>query len=118
VKLYLDENLSPRVAGHLRNRGLDVVSAYEAGNTALDDRAQLQYAAREGRAIVTCNVVDSVQLAVDAVARNTEHAGIILVPSRFRTDEFEAIVDGIERVVHQYPGGLPGAVVYLSRGPR
>lgn len=118
MRLYLDENLSPRVADLLRARGLDVVSAYEVGNTQLDDRAQLQYAAREGRAIVTCNVVDFVELAADAVARNAEHAGIILVPSSFRTDEFEAIVDGIERVVQQYFRGLPGTVVYLSRDPR
>lgn len=54
-----------------------MVSAYEVGSTILDDQAQLQYAAREGRAIVTCNVVDFVELAADAVARNAEHAGII-----------------------------------------
>ena len=118
MNFYLDENLSPRVAVQLRARGLDVASAHEVGNTQLDDRAQLQYATRDGRAIVTCNVVDFVELAADAVAQNAEHGGIILVPSRFRTDEFDAIADGIERVAQQYPGGLLGTVVYLSRRPR
>jgi predicted nuclease of predicted toxin-antitoxin system len=118
VRLYLDENLSPPIADRLRARGLDVVSACEAGNTQLDDRAQLRYATGQGRAIVTCNVVDFIELAADAVARNAEHDGIILVPSSFQTDEFEAIADGLERVVHQYPAGLPGTVVYLSRVPR
>ena len=118
MKLYLDENISPLVADKLRARDLDVVSAYEAGNTELDDRAQLRYATREGRAIVTCDVADFVELAAEAVATNTQHAGIILVPSGFGTDEFTAIADGIERVVQQHPGGLLGTVVYLSRASR
>jgi len=46
VKLYLDENLSPRLAEMLRARGLEVVSADGVGNAELDDRAQLAYATR------------------------------------------------------------------------
>lgn len=118
MKVYLDENLSPRVAARLRAAGLDVVSAYEVGNTQLDDRAQLRYAAGEGRAIATCDVVDFVELAAEAVAQNTRHAGIILVPSSFGTDEFEDIAAAIERVARQHPGGLLDSVVYLSRSPR
>lgn len=118
MKLYLDENISPRVADKLRARGLDAVSAYEVGNTRLDDRAQLRYAAQDGRAIVTSDVADFVELAAEAVAANTQHAGIILVPSSFRADEFEAIAKGIERVAQQYTTGLPGTVVHLSRSRR
>ena len=66
MKLYLDENLSPRLAEMLRARGLEVVSAYEVGNAELDDRAQLAYATREGRAIVTCDIPDFTVLAADA----------------------------------------------------
>jgi len=51
VKLYLDENLSPRIAELLRARGLDAVIAHEAGNTELADHAQLRYATSRGRAI-------------------------------------------------------------------
>jgi hypothetical protein len=61
----------------------------------MSDRAQLAYASREGRALTTANVVDFIRLAHDAVATNTEHAGIGLVPSRFRGDEFRAIADAI-----------------------
>ena len=118
MKLYLDENLSPRLAEMLRARGLEVVSAYEVGNAELDDRAQLTYATREGRAIVTCDIPDFTVLAADALAANTQHAGIILISSRFGTDEFAAIAKGIEAVVRRYPEGIPGAVVYVTRPAR
>jgi len=111
VKVYLDEDLVPAVAQLLRRRGIDATSAQEAGNAQLDDRAQLAYATREGRAIVTANVVDFIELARDAVAANTEHAGIILVPSSFRRDEFQAIADAILEALKPYRTGLHGVVL-------
>ena len=68
MKLYLDENLSPRLAEMRRARGLDIVSAYEVGNAELDDRAELAYATRAARAIVTCDVPDFTVLAAEALA--------------------------------------------------
>jgi len=115
VKVYLDEDLAPAVAQRLRRRGIDATSAQEAGNAQLDDRAQLAYATREGRAIVTANVVDFIELARDAVAANTEHAGIILVPSSFRRDEFQAIADAILEALKPYRTGLHGVVLYIRR---
>jgi len=115
VKVYLDEDLAPAVAQLLRRRGIDATSAQEAGNAQLDDRTQLAYATREGRAIVTANVVDFIELARDAVAANTEHAGIILVPSSFRRDEFQAIADVILEALKPYRTGLHGVVLYVRR---
>jgi len=115
VKVYLDEDLSPVIAALLQKRGIDATTAYEVGNVQLDDRAQLAYAAREGRAIVTANVVDFIELAHDAVATNTEHAGIVLVPSSFRGDEFQAVADSIVEAVKPYRTGLRGLVLYVSR---
>lgn len=118
MKLYLDENLSARLAQMLRARGYDAVSAHDVGNTQLDDRAQLAYATSEGRAIVTCDVADFIELAAEAIRANTEHAGIILIPATFGTDEFAAIKQGIAEVVRRYPGGLRGTVVYVARPAR
>jgi len=116
VKVYLDENLSPAIAEILRQNGVDTRTAHEAGNVQLDDRAQLTYATLEGRALVSANVADFIELARDAVATNTEHAGIILVPSSFRGDEFQAIADAILEALKSYSSGFRGLVVYIRRG--
>ncbi len=115
MKLYLDEDLSPTIAEILRHRRIDAITTYEAGNIQLDDRRQLDYATREGRAIVTANVVDFIELAHDAVATNTEHAGIVLIPSSFDRDEFQTIADAIFEAVKPYRTGLRGLVLYVSR---
>jgi hypothetical protein len=119
VTFYLDENLSPRIAEMLRARGLDAVSAHEVpGNVQLDDRSQLLYAAGAGRAIVTSDIQDFAELAGEFIASNREHAGIVLVQPSFRTDDFAAIADAVERVARDRPGGLTGAVVFLKRSTR
>jgi predicted nuclease of predicted toxin-antitoxin system len=115
LKLYLDANLSPRIAAMLRARGIDAVSAHEVGHTQLDDRAQLRYATRSERVIVTCDIRDYAALTAETIASNESHAGIILVPSSVRTDECGTIVKGLARIVRQYPDGLADTVVYLTR---
>lgn len=115
MKLYLDENLSPRIAELLRAHGLDAISAHEAGNTQLAHHAQLRYATSQGRAIVTCDVVDFVVLATELIAANADHAGIVLVSSAFRTDDFNALAGAIEQAARCYPDGIPGIVLHLTR---
>lgn len=116
MKVYLDEDLSPTVALLLRQRGVDAASAHDVGNSQLGDRAQLEYAAREGRAIVTRNVADFLRLAHDAVAANTAHAGIVLVPSSFRGNEYDAIAEAIVEELKSYAEGLDGVVLYVRHG--
>jgi hypothetical protein len=65
--------------------------------------------------IVTADVVDFVVLAKQAIAANSEHPGIVVVPASFRGSESQAIADGINAIVRQYPDGLRGTVVYLRR---
>ena len=115
MKVYLDEDLSPSIAELLRRRGMDATSAQDLGNTELNDRAQLEHATREGRAVVTANVVDFIQLGREAVATNTKHGGIVLVPSSFRGDEFQAIADAIFEALKPYRAGLEGVVLYIKR---
>lgn len=115
MRVYLDENLSPRVSQLLRARGVDATSAHEVGNGGLDDRAQLRYAAAEGRAMVTADIGAFVALDAEAIAANAAHAGVILVSAAFRRDEVDALASAIEKVMRLYPAGLPQTVVYLSR---
>jgi len=114
VKFYLDEDLSPRIAERLRQKGIDAVSASEVGNREISDRDQLLHAAREGRSLVTRNIRHFVQLSKEAVARQEPHAGIILCPPRLRGFEVRAIADALTRLVKRFPKGL-GAydVLYL-----
>jgi len=118
VKVYLDEDLSPGIAVLLWRRGVDATSAHEVGNSQLADGAQLHYATREDRAVVTRNVVDFLVLARDAVAANTAHAGIILIPSSFRGDEHRAMADAVVHALKPYPKGLDGVVLYVTRRQR
>ena len=115
MKVYLDENLSSDIARLLRAKGIDAVSAHEVRRRQVADRAQLDFATTQDRVIVTADVVDFLALSRQAIAANSEHAGIIVVPASFRGNEFQAIADGIHQIARQYPDGLRGAVVYLRR---
>lgn len=108
MKLYLDEDLSPRIARALRRKGIDAVSAYEVGNLQLSDWEQLAYAAREGRCLVTRNARHFVLLSQEAIRRQQPHAGIVFCPSRFQGSETQAIVAALVQVVRRYPEGLGG----------
>jgi hypothetical protein len=117
VKLYLDEDLSPTVVDLLRLRGLDAIGAREAGNAGCSDLEQLRHASREGRAIVTRNVDDFLLIMRDAINRQESHAGMILVPSSFRGNEFSALTEAIAACVAAHPAGLDDRVVFVSRTP-
>jgi predicted nuclease of predicted toxin-antitoxin system len=106
VKFYLDEDLAPQIAARLRTKGVDAVSALEAGNTQLRDRDQLRYAAREGRCLVTRNVRHFVVLARDAIRRQEPHAGIVLCPPSIRGFEITKITAALTRLAQKYPAGL------------
>src|SRR5207245_9493629 len=102
VKVYVDENRSPEIARILRRADVNAVSAHEAGNVQLDDQAQLVYATRHGRVLVTANGVDFLAIGREAVRKNMEHAGIVLVPSSFRGDEFQAIAAANREVLPRH----------------
>jgi hypothetical protein len=68
LKLYLDEDLSPRVAVLLRERGLDAIGAHEVDQGGQGDLEQLRYAARSGRCLVTRNVTDFLALVRDLIS--------------------------------------------------
>jgi predicted nuclease of predicted toxin-antitoxin system len=117
VKLYLDEDLSPRVAVLLRQRGLDAVSAHEVGHGGRLDLDQLRGATREGRCLVTRNVADFAEIVRDLVNRQEAHAGIMLVPASFRGNEFAILAEAIVQQAQAHPDGLADQVLFLRRPP-
>lgn len=82
IELYLDEDVDVFVAELLRRRGYSILTARESGTLGQDDRAQLAYATREQRALLTHNRVDFERLALEYFENSREHFGIILAVRR------------------------------------
>lgn len=78
IKLYLDEDIDPLLARVLRDRGVDCLSTQEADHCGLSDVDQLAFAISQGRAILTFNVRDYVQLAKEYALSGKHHSGIIV----------------------------------------
>ena len=62
----------------LRKRGVDILTALEAGTTKATDEQQLAFAAAQGRAIYSFNVGDSCRLHSEWLVEPRSHAGIAL----------------------------------------
>jgi hypothetical protein len=62
----------------LRKRGVDILTALEAGTTKETDEQQLAFAAAQGRAIYSFNVGDFCRLHSQWLAEQRRHAGIVL----------------------------------------
>ena len=59
LRLYFDEDsMSQSLAMALRSRGIDVLTAHEAGTLEASDEEQLRFATSEGRAVYSFNVRD------------------------------------------------------------
>ncbi|MDR0342367.1 MAG: DUF5615 family PIN-like protein [Nocardiopsaceae bacterium] len=117
MRAILDEHLSPQIAALLRKAGSDVDAVADREDlVGLSDRAILQVACSEGRAVVTNNVKDFRPLAAEWLAQGRVHAGLILLPStRTRTrNAIAAVTAAIERVLRDHPDGLSGSERWIA----
>jgi hypothetical protein len=82
IRLYLDEDVWPGLAGYLREKGYDVLTTEEAGrsNRRLSDESQLEFAAEQGRVLLTFNHCDFAPLDTLWKTAGKRHAGILLCP--------------------------------------
>lgn len=89
IKLYLDEDAMDRdLAEALRQRGVDVLTALEAGMIACPDNDHLEFAASQDRVLYSFNVGDFAALHFGFSTDGKHHAGIILArQQRFSTGE-------------------------------
>lgn len=88
ISLYLDENLSPKIAHQLKLRGIDAVSVRELGVLGDADNSHLMRATQQGRVLVTSDV-DFLRLA----SEGAEHAGII-----FGVQDTHSIGDWVKKL--------------------
>ena len=76
--VYLDEDSMDRsLVTALRVRGVDVLTAFEAGMIECDDIAHLVHATLLQRVLLTCNVGDFCRLHAEFVDSQRLHTGII-----------------------------------------
>jgi predicted nuclease of predicted toxin-antitoxin system len=80
IQFHLDEQVDPDVARALRAHGIDVTTTVETGLRSASDAAQLEYARRARRVLVTHDA-DFLRMATAAV----EHAGIAYCRQNKRT---------------------------------
>ncbi|MFQ6093931.1 MAG: DUF5615 family PIN-like protein [bacterium] len=78
VALYIDEDITHKLAKALRERGFDAVAAYEAGNVGVADSVHLEFAVSQRRALLTCNAKDFSPLFDEWWEAGKEHHGIIV----------------------------------------
>ena len=78
MKLYVDADITPKLARALRQRGYDVLSAHEAGNAAAPDSEQMEFAVAQERALLTCNAADFTVIFEDYWYADREHFGVIV----------------------------------------
>jgi len=114
VKLYLDEDISPKVAVILRKKGMDALSAHETGMLEASDEEQLSFTAAEGRVMVTRNRDDFITLTVQFFEALKPHNGLIIVPHTLPGSEFSKLASLLAKFSKDYPQGLqPYTIEFL-----
>ena len=53
IKFYTDEHIHPGVVKALRQSGIDILTAQQAGMLGVDDEVHLQFSTSQGRVILT-----------------------------------------------------------------
>ncbi len=111
MKLYLDEDVSPRVAQMLRKRSVDAVSAHECGALGFSDSEQLRRASTDGRCLVTRNRDDFIRATLDAFAHRETHCGVLILTRNLPADRFDLVATKLAQYVRRHPDGLPAYTI-------
>lgn len=82
LRLAADEDFDNRIVRGLlrRNRGLDIVRVQDIGLSEADDPAILEWAAREGRVLLTHDASTMTRHAYDRVRAGAPMPGVFEVP--------------------------------------
>ncbi|MGH9939534.1 MAG: DUF5615 family PIN-like protein [Blastocatellia bacterium] len=83
IKLYFDEDaLHRRLKQAMRERGVDILTADEAGMRERDDTDHLDFATAQGRVLYSFNMGDFCGIHTEYIVSDKSHAGIILAPQQ------------------------------------
>ena len=78
IRLYLDEHIWRDLTQKLQDNGYDAVHVYDVERGGLPDEAQLEFATRQDRAILTYNAKDFIPLVEFWYEADRDHAGVIV----------------------------------------
>ncbi len=78
IRLYIDEDLSDRIAVALRSKGFDVISAHEVNMRGKSDKEQLEYAIQHNRVILTRNIKHFINLQNEYHRKGLSHNGLLV----------------------------------------
>jgi len=117
VKLYLDEDISPRVSELLQKKGINAVSAHQKDMKGASDEEQLIAAVNEERVMVTRNRNDFITLTVRFFQDLKPHFGLIIVPHSIPGSNFNLLANLLSECAEKHPRGLePYTIEFVSRG--
>lgn len=103
MKFFTDENISLRVADLLRGRGVEAISVHESGMAGASDLEIMEFAASNGRCVVTRNRDDFLALTERFFAEGRAHAGILVIAKSIPAKAPRLIADAVERYARQHP---------------
>jgi len=79
ISLYFDEDaLAAALIKALRTRGVNILSAWEAGMRHRPDEEHLLFATAQGRVLFGFNAGDYLRLHTEFLTQERSHAGIVL----------------------------------------
>lgn len=113
LRLAADENFNARILRGLERRlsHLDVLTAQQAGLTSEPDPRVLEWAAQEGRVLLTHDVSTMIGYAWERVREGKPMPGAIAVPSELPIGT--AIEDLLLTITTGSPESLEERVLYL-----
>ncbi len=81
IRLLADENFNGKIVRGLlqRNPGLDIVRAQDVGLTRAEDPIVLEWAAVEGRIVLTHDVSTMPDFAYERIGRGVPTAGVVVI---------------------------------------
>jgi hypothetical protein len=104
--------LTASVVRGLRARGIDVLTAEEAGRQRLSDEEQLSFATQDERCLYTANYGDFARLHAEWMRAGRRHAGIVA-----RTQQVTPVgeqIRALAAVCSTYEAGSENLFAYLS----
>lgn len=111
-KFLADEDFNNRIVRGIRRRSdeIDIVRVHEVGLLGQDDPIVLEWAAEEGRIVLTHDTATMIGFAYDRIREQLEFPGMIAVSQYASIGD---VIDDVERIASNDDFQLHDQVIYL-----